>query len=184
MVKDNQPHLLEDIQECLTKALDGADTPQLDTYTTAERRHGRQERRTYVVVEEPKGLRNQEAWTNLRVVGMCVREREVAGNKSEEVHYFIGSRVMKASRYGWALRGHWGIENHLHWQLDVTFDEDRNRVQRRHGAENLALVRRLALGLLKRHPDKGSLACKRLAAALDTDFLEEILRVGCNSEKL
>jgi predicted transposase YbfD/YdcC len=185
MVKDNQPHLLEDIQECLTKALDRDDTEQsVDTYSTAERGHGRQERRTYVVVEEPQGLRNQEAWTNLRVVGMCVREREVAGKKSEEVHYFIGSRVMKAKKYGTVLRGHWGIENHLHWQLDVTFDEDHNRVQRRHGAENLALVRRLALGLLKRHPAQQSLGCKRLAAALDTDFLEEILRVGCNLEKL
>jgi predicted transposase YbfD/YdcC len=185
MVKDNQPHLLEDIQECLSKELDRADAAQpVDTYTTTERGHGRQERRTYVVLKQPQGIRNQEAWTNLRVVGMCVREREVAGKTTEEVHYFIGSRLMNAQRYGAALRGHWGIENHLHWQLDVTFDEDHNRVQRRHGAENLALVRRLALGLLKRHPAKESIACKRLAAALDTDFLEEILRVGCNLEKV
>lgn len=137
-----------------------------------------------MVVEGPKGLRNQAAWAKLQVVGLCVREREVAGKKSGEIHYFIGSRAMTAQRYGVALRGHWGIENHLHWQLDVTFAEDANRVQRRHGAENLALVRRLALGLLKQHPAKESLACKRLMAALDTDFLEEILRVGCNSEKL
>jgi predicted transposase YbfD/YdcC len=185
MVKDNQPHLLEDIQESVTKALDGVDTEQqVDTYTTEERGHGRQERRTYVVVKNPQGIRSQEAWTKLRVVGMCVRERDVAGKKSDEVHYFIGSRVMNAKRYGAVLRNHWGIENNLHWQLDVTFDEDSNRVQRRHGAENLALVRRLALGLLKQHPGKGSLACKRLAAALDTDFLEEILHVGCKPEKL
>jgi predicted transposase YbfD/YdcC len=184
MVKDNQPHLLEDIQGCVSQALDGAGSaPKYDIHTTEERGHGRQERRTYVVVEEPQGLRNQEAWAKLRVVGMVVREREVAGKKSEEVHYFIGSRAMNAKRYGVALRGHWGIENHLHWQLDVTFDEDHNRVQRRHGAENLALVRRLALGLLKQHPAKKSLACKRLEAALDTDFLEEILRVGGNLEK-
>lgn len=185
MVKDNQPHLLEDIQQCLGRALDSADAePSVDTYTTEESGHGRRERRTYVVVEGPKGLRNQGAWAKLQVVGLCVREREVAGKKSEEIHYFIGSRAMTAQRYGVALRGHWGIENHLHWQLDVTFAEDANRVQRRHGAENLALVRRLALGLLKQHPAKESLACKRLMAALDTDFLEEILRVGCNSEKL
>jgi predicted transposase YbfD/YdcC len=184
MVKDNQPHLLEDIQRCVTQALDGVGSvPLYDIHTTEERGHGRQERRTYVVVEEPQGLRNQEAWAKLRVVGMVVREREVAGKKSEEVHYFIGSRTMNAKRYGVALRGHWGIENHLHWQLDVTFDEDHNRVQRRHGAENLALVRRLALGLLKQHPAKKSLACKRLEAALDTDFLEEILRVSGNLEK-
>src|SRR5262249_55038209 len=104
--------------------------------------------------------------------------------QSEEVRYFIGSRVMSAGQYGCALRGHWGIENNLHWQLDITFGEDANRVQRRHGAENLALVRRLGLGLLKRHPGKQSIACKRLAAACDTDFLEEILLVGCNLETL
>jgi predicted transposase YbfD/YdcC len=184
MVKDNQPHLLEDIQECLTQALDSADSAAADSYTTEEHGHGRHERRTYVVVEDPQGIRNQEAWAKLRVVGMCVRERAVAGKVSEEVHYFIGSRVLKAKKYGVVLRGHWGIENHLHWQLDVTFDEDHNRVQRRHGAENLALVRRLALGLLKQHPAKKSVACKRLEAALDTDFLEEILRVGCKLEKL
>src|SRR4051794_36006362 len=103
---------------------------------------------------------------------MCVSERTVKGKRSEEVRYFIGSRVMSARQYGGALRGHWGIENNLHWQLDVTFGEDANRVQRRHGAENLALVRRLALTLLKRHPGTESIACKRLSAALDTSFLD------------
>ena len=90
---------------------------------------------------------------------------------------------MSARAYGEALRNHWGIENNLHWQLDVTFREDDNRVQRRHGAENLALVRRLALMLLKRHAGKQSMACKRYTAALDPTFLEEILAAGCNSGK-
>jgi hypothetical protein len=77
--------------------------------------------------------------------------------------------------YGRALRGHWGIENNLHWQLDVSFGEDKNRVSKRHEAENLALLRRLTLTLLKQHPDKRSIACKRLAAAFNTAFLEEVL---------
>ncbi len=78
------------------------------------------------------------------------------------------------------MRNHWGIENSLNWQMDGTCGEDASRVQRRHGAENLALVRRLALALLKRHPEKISAAGKRLSAALDTGFLEETLRAGCN----
>jgi predicted transposase YbfD/YdcC len=135
-----------------------------------------------VVVTNLEGIRHRQAWAKLQVIGMCHRERLVGGKQSEEVHYFIGSRVMKAQEYAGALRGHWGIENNLHWQLDVTFAEDANRVQRRHGAENLALVRRLALGLLKQHPGKESLACKRYLAALDTEFLEEILRAGANLE--
>jgi predicted transposase YbfD/YdcC len=181
-VKDNQPHLLEDIQECLCQALDGVGL-KYDSHTTTERGHGRQETRTYVIVHEPDTLRDRAAWRQLNVVGMCIREREVGGKKTDEVHYFIGSRRMTARKYGVALRSHWGIENNLHWQLDLTFDEDSNRVQRRHGAENLAIVRRLALGLLKRHPGKQSVACKRLAAALNTDFLEEILCPNGNSEK-
>jgi predicted transposase YbfD/YdcC len=102
----------------------------------------------------------------------------VQGKRTDEAHYFIGSRLAGARVYGEAVRGHWGIENGLHWQLDLTFGEDANRVQRRHGAANLALRRRLALSLLKRQSDKASIACKRLSAALDTDFLEEILLAG------
>ena len=90
---------------------------------------------------------------------------------------------MTAQEYAAAVRKHWGIENNLHWQLDVVFGEDANRVTRRQGGQNLAMVRRLALGLLKRHADKGSIPCKRLAAAYDTDFLEEILLSGWNLEK-
>ena len=78
----------------------------------------------------------------------------------------------------------WGIENDLHWQLDVSFNEDKNRVGKRHAAANLALVRRLALSLLKQHPHRGSLACKRLLAALNPDFLAEVLHHDGNPDKV
>jgi predicted transposase YbfD/YdcC len=183
-VKDNQPRLLEDITACLEKALDSNyQLAGCDTHTTTDKKHGRRERRSYVVVHNPEGIRDQELWRGLQVVGLCLCERTIHGETSEEVHYFIGSRLMNARAYGAALRGHWGIENNLHWQLDVTFGEDGNRVQKRHGAANLALVRRLALSLLKRHPGKGSMACKQLAAALNPEFLEEILLGGSNLEK-
>jgi predicted transposase YbfD/YdcC len=107
---------------------------------------------------------------------MCYSERTVAGEMTAEVRYFIGSKKAGARRYGAGLRNHWGIENTLHWQLDVTFREDDNRVTRRNATENLALLRRLTLSLLQAHPAKLSIAKKRFAAALDPDFLEEILR--------
>jgi predicted transposase YbfD/YdcC len=180
-VKDNQPHLLEDIQAIIGQALERDFAGyRHDWHETVERRHGRDETRTYLILTEPEGIRNQESWLGLKVVGMCTRTRVVNGERSDEAHYFIGSRVAGAKVYGEALRNHWGIENSLNWQMDVTFGEDASRVQRRHGAENLALVRRLALALLKRHPEKISVACKRLSAALDTGFLEETLRAGCN----
>lgn len=180
-VKDNQPHLLEDIQHTIAKALDrGPDSRAYQMYTTQDKGHGRQETRSYVIVTNLDDIRQRAEWAELQVVGMYNSTRIVAGEESDEAHYFIGSRRASARVYGAAIRGHWGIENSLHWQLDMTFDEDGNRVQRRQGAENLALVRRLALSLLKRHSSKLSVACKRLSAALDTAFLEEILCAGRN----
>ena len=117
-----------------------------------------------------------EEWAGLTTLGMCYSERTIRGVSSEEVRYFIGSKKASAKVYGKALRNHWGIENSLHWQLDVTFAEDDNRVTKRNAAENLALLRRLTLSLLQAHPAKLSIAKKRFAAALDPDFLEEILR--------
>ena len=105
------------------------------------------------------------------------------GQTSVEVRYFIGSRRASAKEYGQALRGHWGIENGLHWHMDINFGEDASRLQRRRGAENFAVLRRIALSLLKQHPAQMSIACKRIAAAADTEFLEEILKVGGNPEK-
>ena len=122
------------------------------------------------------GLRHAADWAGLTTIGMCYSERTVGGVTSEEARYFIGSRKASAKYYGKALRDHWGIENNLHWQLDVTFGEDGNRVSKRNAAENLALLRRLTLSLLQAHPAKLSIAKKRFAAALDPDFLEEILR--------
>lgn len=181
-VKDNQPNLLEDISECIHEAMkNDFEGVSHDIWGTEEKAHGRHESRTYLIITDPVGIRNMDAWAKLAVIGMCVREREVNGKRSEEVHYFIGSRRMNAQRYGEVLRNHWGIENNLHWQLDVTFGEDHNRVQRRHGAENLAFLRRLALVLLKRHGGKQSMACKRFMAGLDADFLAEILATGSNS---
>jgi len=184
-VKENQEHLLADIQTAIGKAheSDYADVKH-DKYETRERGHGREEYRCYTVLHSTAGIRNAADWTNLTTIGFCYSERTVDGVTSEELRYFIGSKKASAKIYGEALRNHWGIENQLHWQLDVSFDEDKNRVSKRHGAENLALVRRLALSLLKQHPNKRSLKCKRLLAALDPTFLEEVIRGDSNLGKL
>jgi predicted transposase YbfD/YdcC len=177
VVKDNQGHLLEDIQQAFARAFD-ADLAGLghDTYETRERGHGRDEYRCYTVLHSTEGIRQADAWAGLTTIGMCYSERTADGKTAAEVRYFIGDQKASAKYYGSGLRNHWGIENNLHWQLDVTFGEDRNRVQKRQAAENLALLRRLTLSLLKAHPPKDSIAKKRFAAALDPSFLEEILR--------
>lgn len=185
-VKDNQPTLLEDIQACFGQAFDSDFAGMKhDQYETKDKGHGRMEKRYYTILIDPPGLRHAERWDGLRVIGMCVSERTVMGKETTtETRYFIGSRKASAKVYGRALRNHWGIENNLHWQLDVSFREDNNRVSKRHEAENLALLRKLAMTLLKRHPDKRSIACKRLAAALNPDFLQEVLRGAGGSANL
>ncbi len=182
-VKENQEHLLADIQQAFAGACE-KDFAGLkhDTYQTQERGHGREEYRCYTVLQCTDGLRNRDDWAGITTIGMCYSQRTVVGGKtSEETRYFIGSKVAGARYYGKALRNHWGIENGLHWQLDVTFHEDQNREQGRNAAANLGLVRKLALVLLKRHPDKRSIAKKRFHAALNVDFLQEVVQQSVNS---
>lgn len=178
-VKDNQEHLLADIEQVFARAFN-SDFAGLDydQYTTYDKGHGREEYRCYTVIHSTADLRHAGEWTGLTTIGTCYSERIVAGKTTHETRYFIGSKRASAKYYGTGLRKHWGIENQLHWQLDVTFDEDRNRVTKRHAAENLALLRRLTLSLLLAHPAKLSVAKKRFAAALDTNFLEEILHTS------
>jgi predicted transposase YbfD/YdcC len=174
-VKENQPTLRAAIEARFDQAFhsDFAGV-QYDMHQTTERGHGREETRSYTILVDPPGFAAPE-WKGVRVIGMCGRERVCKGMTSREVVYFIGSRTTSAKVYGEALRNHWGIENSLHWQLDVSFSEDDNRVSHRRGADNLAAIRRLALSLLKQHPDKRSIACKRLRAALEPACLQEIL---------
>ena len=180
-VKGNQPTLLAEIQETIGEVLEnGQEGIDYQTFETTDKAHGREETRSYLTVTDLQRIGSREEWAALKVVGMYTSTRLVAGERSDETHYFIGSRAADAQVYAKAIRSHWSVENHLHWQLDVTFGEDANRVQRRHGGENLALLRRLALSLLKRHDGKQSMACKRLAAALDPAFLEEILNESVN----
>jgi predicted transposase YbfD/YdcC len=176
-VKNNQETLLNELQNAFAKALEtnfvGLDH---DTYETNDFAHGRLERRLYTVIQDPSNLSQAEAWTNLRVIGMCCSERNSNGAVSSEVRFFIGSKPAKARFYGKALRNHWGIENGLHWHLDVSFNEDQNRTQKRRAAENLSCLRRLALVLLKKHTSKESIARKRYRASMDEIFLEEVLQ--------
>jgi predicted transposase YbfD/YdcC len=175
-VKGNQEHLAEDVQECFNVAMQiefqGLDW---DEWMTEEWEHGRHEKRYYAVIHDPVGIRDKEAWANLCTIGMCCSERTYQGKTTEELRYFISSKRTGARWHGKKVRGHWGIENSLHWVLDVTFREDDSRVRERNAAENFGLLRRMALSMLYRHHGKGSVATKRFKAAMDTDVLEEVL---------
>jgi len=183
-VKDNQPRLLEDIQKSFERALDtpGADLIH-DVYETKDKGHGRHEVRRYHIIRDLKEIRDQALWAGLTTIGMCYSERTVNGQTSTEARYFIGTKKVGARYYGTGLRSHWGIENNLHWQLDVSFREDESRIRDRNAAENFAQMRKIALGLLKRHPSKASIVLKQQSALMDTDFLEEVLLGTANLGK-
>jgi predicted transposase YbfD/YdcC len=183
-VKGNQEHLRDDIEAAVIEAIErGTEGEDYQTYETDEDGHGRHEKRHYTILPVPdRGIRNKGSWEKLAVIGVCYRERTEKGKTSEETVYLIGSRVMAAERYGKAMRDHWQIENGLHWHLDITFREDANRVQQRTEAANFSLLRKMALSMLKRNPRKGSIAVKRYMAALDPDFLAEILGGSQNLE--
>jgi predicted transposase YbfD/YdcC len=181
-VKENQPTLHEEIRRLDEAAMETA-YAGVPTACTTEVHHGREELRACWVLTDLAALQERAKWPELKSVLVVVRERSVGERNSCEKHYYISSRRMSARRFLAAARDHWQVENGLHWHLDINFGEDANRVQRRHGAENLAALRRMALSLLKRHPAEKSIACKQVAAAADTAFLEEILALAGNSEK-
>jgi predicted transposase YbfD/YdcC len=184
-VKANQEHLLEDIQTTVTKALDD-ELPkhQVATITTTDKGHGRIEQRTYTVITNLEDIRDRKLWAGLTTVGMCMRERTVNGKTTEEAHYFIGSGRLGARKAAKGMRGHWGIENNLHWQLDVHLGEDRSRIQDRNAARNFASMRKLALCVLRRHPAQKSIPRKRKMAAQNPDFLAEIVTGAAKVEKV
>jgi predicted transposase YbfD/YdcC len=176
-VKENQPHLHEDIDACFTAALE-TDFAGLEysVARTEETNRGRDEMRECHVIIRPTGLRDAALWKGLTAICMLLCRRVVEGVESIEFRYYIGSFVGTAAEYLGAIRGHWGIENSLHWVLDVVFREDDSRHHAGNSCENLALLRKLAISLLKQEKTSdASLKTKRLRCGWDDDYLAKVL---------
>jgi predicted transposase YbfD/YdcC len=176
-VKDNQPKLHQAIQEVFRAHLeDDLQRVPHRRHETRETSHGRTDERYYYLAKVPRDFPLQEAWPSVKAIGMAVRITEKSdGTTSDDVRYFIVSRYLSGPRFAQAVRGHWGIENSLHWVLDVTFDEDQSRTRQRHMANNLSWLRRFAISLLKQHPSTHSIKGKREIAGWNNDFLMEVL---------
>lgn len=176
-VKDNQPHLLEDVQHCFEQALE-SDFAGLrhSAHEEVYEGHGRVETHRVYTILYPEGIRDLALWQDLKAITLMVSERQQAGKEDTvELRYYIGSKAATAKAYAGYVRSHWGIENGLHWILDVSFDEDRCRMYTDHSAENMALLRRLALSLLKQHGGKGSVRSKRKQSGWNDQVLVEVL---------
>jgi len=149
---------------------------QRSKLTTKDKGHGRKEQRSYTVLKAPTAVRRR--WPGAQSIVRVCRRSTTRGKASEEVRFFISSLPPEAERLARCVREHWGIENQLHWSLDVTFNEDQSRIRQGHAAENAALLRRLALSILKQDVRyRQSIRGKRLRAGWDNSALEHFLAI-------
>lgn len=176
-VKANQPSLRAEVEACFEAAPPGT----LDTHTTHDKGHGRIERRVVSVVREVNWLAGERRFPGeLRLpdVACIIRVQaciERGGRMHEEARYYIASAILDAERASQAIRGHWGIENRLHWVLDVTFAEDQSRLRKGFGAKNMAVVRHFALNLVRSAKDTKSIKLRRKMAGWTPAYLDQIL---------
>jgi predicted transposase YbfD/YdcC len=183
-LKENQPHLREDVQSLFTWA-DNRDYEAIvhAYYKDTRKGHGRLEIRECWTISDPSCiamLAGGEEWSNLRTVVRVRAERQVGATRTTEVRYYISSLPDAGTRTAehvlQAVRSHWGIENCLHWVLDMAFHEDESRVRKDHGDENLAVLRHIALNLLRQDTaTRLGIHGKRLKAGWNTDYLAQLL---------
>jgi predicted transposase YbfD/YdcC len=180
-VKENQGHLFEDIQ-CLFEVdvAQGMKYAQYNYAKSINKGHGRIETRECWVTDWEEHLslvRKQEAWKGLKSVVRIVSQRQIGETIEVETRYFISSLPANAKTILKAKRSHWKIENQVHWVLDIAFREDESRVRQENAAENLAVLRHMALNLLKKEKTaNGGIRAKRLQAGWNNDYLITILR--------
>ncbi|OJW23998.1 MAG: hypothetical protein BGO49_24095 [Planctomycetales bacterium 71-10] len=162
-VKDNQPKLRAAVEAVIDRACEADfEGERYDGHAAIEDGHGRHEERYVSVVRDPEGL--PPDWPDAAAVIQVDREREVDGVRTTTSHYYLSSYRGTGAEFAAWVRGHWGIENGLHWVLDVVYREDRSRIRAQHAGANLALIRRVVVSLVRRGPGKGSGVTKRLKA--------------------
>ncbi|MEI9897879.1 MAG: ISAs1 family transposase [Chthoniobacter sp.] len=145
---------------------------------TVEKDHGRLETRRYWITEQIGWFADRALWAGLRSFGMVESLREIDGQMTAEIRFYLGSIPADAQTFARAVRGHWGIENQLHWSLDVAFGEDQCRVRVGHAAENLARLRHIALNILKADTTKKrGIKGKQKNAAWDHSYLLHLLSI-------
>lgn len=174
-LKGNQSSLHNDVKLYFEEALKNRRLyPEIDDTTTKEKGHGRIEKRIYYLTSEIEWLSQKSDWTGLNSIGMVHSIVEEKGIVRTENRYFITS-LTNIDTFAKSVREHWGIENSLHWVLDVGFNEDNCRMRKDNSGENFAVVRHIALNLLKQDNSKLSMKAKRHKCAYSDNFLYKIL---------
>ncbi|MBE9141236.1 ISAs1 family transposase [Nodosilinea sp. LEGE 07088] len=177
-LKGNQGTLSRAVETWFEQAdAKGWDGIDYDYHETMESSHHRLETRQAwtVPVSQFPPLPRQAKWSGFTTVVMVRSTRQLWNKTTTDVRFYISSLPSHALRHAQVIRSHWSVENSLHWVLDVTFNEDASRIRQGDAAQNLGLIRRLSVSLLKREPSKLSLKMKRYTAAMDNSFLLKIL---------
>jgi len=169
-LKGNQGTLFDDVR----LFLDDQET-ELESAEQTDTGHGRIEVRRASISDDIDWLQQSHNWPHLKAIAKIVGHREEGGKTSSETRYYLISRKLDAEHLNGAVRSHWGIENTLHWSLDVTFGEDQARNRKDNGPENLGLLRRLAFNIAKQEPSRGSMRGKLKRAGWDNSFLIRLL---------
>ena len=179
-VKENQGKLYQDLTALFEydRERNFQDAPY-QYAKTVNKDHGRIEIRQCWSTSDPEyleNIRNRNNWKGLTSLVMIEAERIIDGKSSVEVRYYISSLESDAERILASVRGHWSVENSLHWTLDIAFSEDQNRVRKDHAPENLAVLRHMALNLLKQEKTaKGGIKAKRLQCGWNEKYLLKVL---------
>jgi len=189
-LKGNQEKVHQEVKSFLDASLEqqkqqrpkGALVPKeaaaLKSCETVQKDHGRIETRRYYQSDYLDWFADKDKWEGLRSVGMVESIRQIDGKSTLERRYYLSSLPVEVETFGRAVRGHWGVENKLHWVMDVCFREDQSRARQGYAAENLATLRRLALNLLKREKTKRrGIRGKQLNASWDHPYLLRLLGV-------
>jgi predicted transposase YbfD/YdcC len=183
-LKGNQGNFHEQVAEffedqCEREFADYCDSEAMGSYKTVERDHGRVDVREYWIVSDIDWLEEKKGWDGLQAIG-CARLTSTQGEKTScENRYYITSSALPAKTFGEAVRGHWGIENRLHWVLDVGFREDDSRVRKGEAADNFGVIRHICMNLLKQEQSfKRGIKGKRYRAAMDENYREKVLFEG------
>jgi predicted transposase YbfD/YdcC len=170
-LKGNQGTLHDDVRRFL-------DDPQSATVVSkpsVDGDHGRIETRTATVSTDIGWLQESHNWPGLAAIGKVVRVRETAANVTTETAYYLLSTVLSGERLNEVVRFHWGIENSLHWRLDVVMNEDQDRTRLGNGPENLAILRHMAINVMQKDPTKGSLRSKFKRAGWNEAYLTSLI---------
>ena len=172
-LKENQPTLYEYAETYFKDALEHPQWyPEMTTFETLDKGHGRIEKRTYYLSSDLSGLANAKNWSGLAGIGMVCSRVTTGEVETSETRYAITS-LNSVDTFAHAMRRHWSIENGLHYCLDVSFNEDHSRIRKDHAPDNLAVVRHFALSVLKQlsEPKRASIRRKRKICAYDLDLL-------------